>query len=384
MRTAEKRCPTDMHAIRPVHVDFSEADRREILACIDACLRDGHVSQGHAVEAFEEAFARYTSARHAVAVSSGTAALEIAARVALEHPGTVLVPANGFFSTAVAPLHAGANIRLVDIDPATLSPGVDDLEAAYSPDVVGVMIIHMGGIVSPSLPAIRTWCDQHGVWLCEDCAHAHGSRFGAGRHAGTCGVTGAFSFFATKVITSAEGGMLITDDERLAQQYRLYRNLGKRDAWVSHHVALGTNARMSEFNAVIGLTQLRRLDEFLGVRNAIAGEYTRALAAVPGVTPVLPVTPSSWYKYPVLLPAGTDRGAIKSALRDRGIEAAGEIYDTPLHRQPVFQERFAGRSFPKAEEFCARHICLPIHSGMTPSDARRVVEALAAAVGGAG
>lgn len=361
--------------IHPTHIHFSEKDRAYILREIDSKLTRGHLSQGENVAAFERAFAEYAGVLHAVALSSGSAAIEVAMRLQNVVGKTVLVPANTNFATAVCPLRAGANIKLVDVDRATLSPSVMDLETAWTPDTVGVIIVHMGGIISPDITRIREWCDAKGIWLFEDCAHAHGSRL-HGLHAGRFGFAGGFSFFATKVITSGEGGMLITDDSSLAEEVRLHRNLGKPALWENYHVRLGTNARMSEINALIGRVQLSHLDEFVAWREQVAFQYTQLLADSSALCPILPAGRSSWYKYVVLLPPEANRERVKEAMREKGVHMGGEIYERPLHQQPVLAQRFDGQSFPKAEDVCARHICLPIFYGMLPEEVEYVVHAL--------
>ncbi|MCC3776978.1 DegT/DnrJ/EryC1/StrS aminotransferase family protein [Streptomyces sp. UNOB3_S3] len=361
----------------PVRPDFSAADIDEVLAAVRTSLTTGQLTQGAQVEAFEREMAAYTGTRHAVAVASGTAALVCGLRaLAGEAGGEVLVPANSFYSTAAAPLLAGLRVRLTDVDAATLAPGVRDLERAVTDATTGVLIVHMGGIVTPDVEEIAAWCARRGLWLFEDCAHAHGSRLD-GRHAGTFGAAGAFSFFATKVITSAEGGMVTTDDDELARQVRLYRNLGKPEPWRSIHTVLGENARMSELHAAVGRVQLRRLDEFLAVRDRLARRYTAGLAGMRGVRPLLPAhSPASWYKYVVVLDPGVDRRRLRERMRDAGVQLGGEIYEMPLDTQPVFEGRFPAGEHPVAADLCARHICLPLHTWMSDDDADTVLRAL--------
>ncbi|MFF4158715.1 DegT/DnrJ/EryC1/StrS family aminotransferase [Streptomyces sp. NPDC001678] len=361
----------------PVRPDFTEADIQEVLAAVRTGLETGQLTQGAQVEAFEAEMAACTGARHAVAVASGTAALVCGLRaLAGEAGGEVLVPANSFYSTAAAPLLAGLRVRLTDVDAATLAPGVRELERAVTDATTGVLIVHMGGIVTPDIESVAAWCARRGLWLFEDCAHAHGSRL-AGRHAGTFGAAGAFSFFATKVITSAEGGMVTTDDDELARLVRLYRNLGKPEPWRSVHTVLGENARMSEPHAAIGRVQLRRLDEFLAVRDRLARRYTAGLAQMRGVRPLLPGhSPASWYKYVVVLDPGVDRGRLRERMRDAGVQLGGEIYEMPLDAQPVFEGRFPAGEHPVAADLCARHICLPLHTRMSDDDTDTVLRAL--------
>lgn len=361
--------------IRPIHIHFSESDRIRILERIGDKLARGYVSQGEFVADFENAFAEYTGASHAVALNSGSAAIEIAMRIQEVAGKTVLVPANTNFATIVGPLRAGANVELVDVDLMTLSPRIVDLEAAWTPDAVGIIIVHMGGIISPEILAIRSWCEEKNLWLFEDCAHAHGSCW-AGVHAGKFGFAGGFSFFATKVITSGEGGMLVTDNDNVAEEARLHRNLGKPELWANYHIRLGSNSRMSEFNALIGSVQLGHLDEFVAGREAVAAQYTHLLAADSLVHPILPADRCSWYKYVVMLPANIDREQLKTIMRERGVHLGGEIYERPLHQQPVLAEQFAGQHFPNTEQVCARHICLPIYYGMSTEEVEYVVDTL--------
>ncbi|MBW8093099.1 MULTISPECIES: DegT/DnrJ/EryC1/StrS family aminotransferase [Streptomyces] len=361
----------------PVRPDFSAGDVEEILGAIRTSLETGQLAQGEQVAAFERETAAATGARHAVATGTGTGALVCGLRaLAARGDGEVLVPANSFYSSAAAPLLAGLRTRLVDVEPDTLAPSVRTLREAVTPSTVGVLTVHLGGLISPELPEVAAWCAERGLWLYEDCAHAHGSRLD-GRHAGRFGVAGAFSYFATKVITAAEGGMVVTDDDELAAAVRLHRNLGKPEEWRSHHTVLGENARMSELHAAVGRVQLRRLDEFLAVRGRLARQYTAGLAHIPGLTPVLPRhTAASWYKYVVLLDPGTDRAALRAALAEAGVRLGGEIYEKPLDAQPVFESLLPPGRHPVAEDLCARHICLPLHTRMTKEDIGLVLSAL--------
>ena len=363
--------------IPPVRVVFLEEDRKEILRRIDECLAAGRVAQGQNTREFEEAFARYVGAKHAVAVSSGGAALEVGMRLLGVEDREVLVPTNTFAASATSVALAGGRVRFVDADARTFALSLKSLEAAVSPQTAGVILVHVGGIITPEVEAIRAWCDERGLWLFEDAAHAHGSTLN-GRMAGRFGVAAAYSFFATKVMTSGEGGMLVTDDPGFADRARGLRDYGKPDPWVSFHTQIGANWRMSEFSATVGVVQLKRLDEFIAWRSRVASFYTRALRELPAVIPVLPADRSSWYKYIVLLPRTVDRDRLRLAMKASGVSLSGGVYDTPLHLQPVF--RGSPGEFPVAEDVCSRHICLPLYYGMTEDEARHVVESLRAAI----
>jgi dTDP-4-amino-4,6-dideoxygalactose transaminase len=169
--------------------------------------------------------------------------------------------------------------------------------------------------------------------------------------------------------------MLVTDDDELADRARGLRDYGKPDPWVSFHTEVASNWRMVEFCAAIGVVHHKRLDEFIAWREGIASRYTTALRDVPGMAPVLPSERSSWYKYIVLLPHGVDRERLKKVLKEQGVSLGGGVYDTPLHRQPVFSNLAKGQ-FPVADDIAVRHICLPLYYGMNEEAAWYVVNAL--------
>ncbi|MFF1695534.1 DegT/DnrJ/EryC1/StrS family aminotransferase [Streptomyces sp. NPDC058257] len=364
-----------MPLVPAVEIEVPDAERREVLAEVDRLLRAGRFSQGVNVEAFEEEFAAFTRTPSAVAVASGTTALELIFRALGVQGREVVVPAGTNFATYIAAERAGATVRLTDVDPATMAPTLEQVRAACTPRTAAVAVVHTGGLIGPDTEAIATWCEQRGVALVEDCAHAHGSER-AGRHAGTFGVAGAFSFFATKVMTTGEGGMVVTGDDQLAQEIKLLRNLGKPEAWVSTHTRPGWNARLPELAAVLGRAQLRRLPQVLAARRAVADGYADALRGLPVGDFLLPDHPYSGYKAMLMLPPDTDRDALKDRLREHSVQAAGEVYATPLHHQPVLADRHAGLRLPGTERACAGQLCLPIYPGLDEKRQTHVVSAL--------
>jgi len=238
----------------------------------------------------------------------------------------------------------------------------------------GVVVVHIGGIISPDLPAIAEWTRSSGLWLVEDAAHAHGSDVD-GRRAGQFGIAAAYSFFATKVVTCGEGGVVVTDDETLAQECRGLRDYGKKSQWESVHTRLSGNYRMSDLTAVVARHQIRRLDEFIAERAEIARRYTKALDGTLDL--VLPEGRSSWYKYIGYLPPTVDRATFKAALKERGVSLAGGVYDLPLHRQPVFEALGVKTDLPRADDVCRRHVCLPVFVGMSLRQVEHVIESVA-------
>jgi len=371
--------PIVVPAARPV---FSPDDRARITDQIDAALRSGSLTLGPATLRFEEEFGARHGAQHAVAVSSGTAALEIILRGIGIEGRRVVVPANTFFATAAAVAHAGGTPVFADVDAATMALSAATVEAVLDENCAVVVLVHIGGLVTPNVEEIAALCTERGVVLVEDAAHAHGSSHGE-RAAGSFGLAGAFSFYPTKVMTSGEGGMIVTDDEALAADARVYRDQGKAGFLGGDHVRLGYAWRMSEVHAAIGGIQLARLDEFVSVRRRAAARYDAGLAAIGGITPLrLPAhSVSNYYKYVALLDPGIDRGEMKVRMREQGVGMSGEVYASPLHHQPVFASVPHG-PLPVAEDVCARHVCLPVHSDMTDAEADHVVAAVAQVMAG--
>jgi len=362
---------------------FPDDDRAEIHALIEQSLTSGSLTLGPHTEQFEAAFARRHGVPHAIAVNSGTSAIEIILRHIGVTGAEVIVPANTFFATAAAVMHAGGAVRLADVDASTLALSTATIEAALTPQTAGVVLVHIGGLITPEAVAIRELCARRGLFLVEDAAHAHGAALD-GLAAGHFGSAAAFSFYPTKVMTAGEGGMIVTADEALRDDAIVYRDQGKAGFLGGEHVRLGSAWRMSELHAAVGVVQLRRLDEFIATRRAAAAIYDDGLAGLDGVTalPIPPGCATNYYKYVAMLDPGIDRDGLKRTLREEhAVAFSGEVYTAPLHRHPVFAS-LARDGFPVADDVCARQVCLPIHSDMTASEAERVVDALRSVLAG--
>jgi dTDP-4-amino-4,6-dideoxygalactose transaminase len=366
--------------VPPAQVHVPAEDRQEILRLIDEALATGQLTLGKIGKELEDRFAELHGAKHAIAVNSGTSSIEIPLKALGVQGKEVLVPANTFFATAAGVIAAGATPRFVDCDPATLAVDAESLKANITANTAGLVVVHIGGLVTPAIKELRSICDEHGLFLFEDAAHAHGSSLG-GQFAGTFGFAGSFSFYPTKVITSGEGGMIITDDDTIAEEARTYRDQGKAGFTANVHTRLGYNWRMSEVHAAIGLLQLKRLPEFIAHRQHIAAIYDEGLASLP-LTPVhVPAEAScNYYKYIAYLPEGVDRVELKKTLREEfGVGLSGEVYELPLNKQPVFEEWVTG-DLPQSDHICARHICLPISAVTTDDQAALVLSSLETAL----
>ena len=363
-------------------IQFLPEDRTWIAERIQEVLASGQLTLGKYGAEFENEFARVCGVRHAIAVNSGTSALEIILRSLGIEGKRVLVPTNTFFATAAAVVHAGGIPVLIDMDPESFSIRPEDVEKNLTPETAGMVVVHIGGIISAQMPALKELAGKNNIWLVEDAAHAHGSSFGS-VSAGAFGIAGSFSFYPTKVMTSAEGGMIVTNDDRLANESRIYRDQGKKSFTENAHVRMGYNWRMSEPHAIIGLKHLERLPAMIKDRQAIAAVYDKGLGEFRNLY-ALPVPPEgvcNYYKYIAVLKEKRDRKELKALLREKyGVSLAGEVYEEPLHKQPVF-EKYAAGSLPVSEDLCARHICLPVFSGMQEADAHRVLQALREVIG---
>jgi perosamine synthetase len=357
--------------------DVPEEDIAIILERYGALLRSrDFLTMGRYGEEFERRFATYTGARHAVAVSSGTAALELILRSIGVAGAEVVVPTNTFAATAFAVIHAGGRPVFADCgDDLVVDPV--DVERRLSASTRAVIVVHIGGLVSPSVLRLKELCREWELPLVEDAAHAHGSRL-EGMQAGTIGGAAAFSFFSTKVMTTGEGGMVVTDDAAIAEQAAFLRDQAKV-AGQNLHREIGHNWRMSELQAILGLTQLDRLDGFIAQRRRVARIYDDLLgAATDRLRPLrIPAgAESNYYKY--VLFTGDDTGPAEIAERlrsDHGLRLGGSVYDVPLHRQPVFSPSHA-HDLPRAEDLCPRHICPPIYPSLTDEEASHVAECL--------
>jgi perosamine synthetase len=365
--------------IPSARIYFPEEDRREILKQIDGILTSGQLTLGKYGKEFEQKFAEYVGTKYAVAVSSGTSALEIILR-ALDIQGfSVIVPTNTFFATPASVIHAGCKVIFADIaDDLCIDPV--SVKERITKDTRAIIVVHIGGLISPRIAEIQQICQKYGLFLIEDAAHAHGSTLN-GKKAGSFGVAAAFSFYPTKVMTSGEGGMITTDDEKIYQRALVFRDQGKAGFFGNVHTEMGYNWRMSEIHAAIGLSQFARLEGFIASRRKAAAIYDKELAKVKNLIPlkIPPGSRSNYYKYAAILKDGIDRAALKKELKEKySVGLSGEVYELPCHLQPIFKNLggFKEGDFPVAEDLCRRQICLPVFAGMTEDEAKYVVNSL--------
>ncbi|MGA2790612.1 MAG: DegT/DnrJ/EryC1/StrS family aminotransferase [Candidatus Bathyarchaeia archaeon] len=372
----ESARPQAQNLIPPAKPFFPQTDIDELKGDLEQILASGMLTLGAYTKKFESEFAKFVNAPHAVAVNSGTSALEIALRaLGLKSAGEVILPTNTFGATAAAVVFAGGTPIITDVSRDGLTIDSDIVRRALTPNTKGVIAVHIGGLICPDIEGIRELCDKKGLFLVEDAAHAHGSMIG-NKKAGTLGSAGAFSFYPTKIITSGEGGMITTNNEEVAEFSRIMRDQGKESFSSNRIVRLGYNWRMPEICAATGLVQLRHLSDFIQKRNAIAKAYDMTLEKL-GIERV--VTPpnqlNNYYKYTYLLPKNINRDEFKANCRKRGVIYGGEVYWPPLHMQPAFKSYLQhGARFETADDLCQRMVNPPIFSQMTSQEVNTVID----------
>lgn len=373
-----------MGDVKPFYLDLVDAEIEQIKASLETILRSGRLMLGEYTERFEREFAASVGTSDAVAVSSGTAALEILLRIHRAAGRRVAVPTNTNFATVAAILHAGGEPVYLDMTPRTFMPTLEMLQQAHaSSPLAGAVWVHIGGVIAPDFADVAAWCRDEGLFLIEDAAHAHGSMM-AGTSAGAFADGGAFSFFPTKVMTTMEGGMITTNDAEAAMLARSYRNQGKRGATFGNdHRDLGNSWRINELSAAIGVVQLAKLDAMISRRTEAADAMRLALDEI-GVEHVRADHMDRASNYKLIVRCETP-DETKASLRESGVICGGGVYETPCHRQPVFESVPVLRGgLPVSEHWCPRHVCPPLTSGMSPEDVRRVVEAMRSCMADAG
>lgn len=371
--------------IRAAGPTFDEADMAGITAEIRDALESGVLTEGRHVRELEVEFAAACGSPHAVAVNSGTAALEVIYRAIDVRGHDVIVPTNTFLATANAVAFAGGRPMFADIDPSSLCIGLADVERALTPSTRCVVAVHIAGVVCPEMDRIGELCRSRGIAVVEDSAHAHGATY-RGRRAGALGDASAFSFYPTKPMTTGEGGMITTTSQAIADFARLFRAHGV-DQKTRLHVTMGHNYRLPEIAAILGRWQLRRLEQHLGARQRVARIYDAAVRSVRGAVPLsAPDGQShSYYKYVVVITDLAARKRIAELLLADGISSA-ELYYPPCHLQPYAQEAYGSRSgdHPRSEDVLPRILTLPMTASFTDADAERVADAFVTAARKAG
>jgi dTDP-4-amino-4,6-dideoxygalactose transaminase len=345
------------------------------IAAVTDVLSSGMIAQGKRVAELESRWAEFCGVKHAVAFSNGTTALmSIFEGLGLGPGDEVITVSHTFAATVNAILYTGATPVFIDIEPDTYLIDAARIEAALTSRTRVIVPVHLFGLVA-DMDMIGAIANRHGLAVVEDACQAHGATY-RGRKAGSFGY-GAFSLYATKNMTTGEGGFATTNDDRLADWLRLYRNQGMRTRY-SFEI-LGFNFRMTDISAALGLVQLSKLDRNTERRRAIATAYDEAFVDLPITVPVTPHGRTHVY-HQYTIDVGPDRDAILAELREAGI-GADVYYPLPVHRQAYIMERGLHADLPVTDAAAARTIALPMHPGLAPDDQTAVIAAVREIVG---
>jgi dTDP-4-amino-4,6-dideoxygalactose transaminase len=399
--------------------DLADADRAGVRAALHQAglpeddlqsvikvLEGPNLSMGPQIAAFEKLFCDYTGARHAVGVNSGTAGLHLCVRAAgIQAGDLVLTTPFSFISSTNVILFENAIPVFVDADPRTgnidiprLAEAARDLSAGGKPAGKWLPRVRAQGLAShasrlkailpvdvfgqpPDMDAINRIAGEYGLAVIEDSCEALGSEY-KGRKAGRLGDYGVYAFYPNKQITTGEGGVIVTDDDKAAVFMRSLRNQGRApgDTWLQH-TYIGYNYRLDEMSAALGVAQMQRIEELLAKREQVAGWYEERLSKTPGIE-MYTIEPSttrmSWFVYVVKFAPGIDRAAVAHALDARGIPV--RPYFAPIHLQPFMVERFGYRlgDFPVTEDLGMRGLAIPFSSVMTEGMVEQVCQAIRA------
>jgi perosamine synthetase len=364
-------------------------EEEEINAVVSV-LQSGWLTAGPRVKEFEAAFASYTGASHALAVNSCTAALHLAlAAIGIEAGDEVIVPTMTFAASGEVVLYFGAKPVLVDCPPGSFHMDPDCVERAITPRTRAILPVHYGGYPC-DMDRILDIARRHGLKVIEDAAHALPASY-KGRPVGTLGDITCFSFYATKTMTTGEGGMATTENAEYADRMRILSLHGiSKDAWKRYSaegtwrydiLEAGYKYNFTDLQAALGLAQLAKCDSMTVSRAAIASRYTEALAGLEAFE--MPVAPAevghAWHLYVLQVNARTlriSRNQVIEELKQRGIGTS--VHFIPLHLHSLYRNQLGYRpgQFPNAEQRFERAISLPIYPGMAQADTDRVIEAL--------
>ncbi len=364
-------------------IDFTQEEADAVLQVIEG----GWLTMGAVTQQFEQEFAAYTGAKHAIAVANATAALHLSCVVAGIGPGDeVILPALTFVATANAVRYTGAIPIFADIESEeSLNISPASIEANITERTRAIIVVHYGGYAC-DMPAIMAIAQKHNLIVIEDAAHAIGSSLNE-KMLGTWGQTGCFSFFSNKNMTTGEGGMIITNDDALVERLHRLRSHGmtsvtwdrhKGHAWSYDVVDLGYNYRLDEIRSALGRVQLSKLDDYNRYRRQLTLSYHEWLQELaPAIEIPFEKHPgiSACHLLPVLLPSGIDRRQFMDSMKERGIQTS--IHYPPIHHFEAYRSNGQPTiSLPATEVIAARELTLPLYPAMSSDDIELVVRSV--------
>lgn len=349
---------------------------KELEYVIDCIKTNWISSKGKYVEEFEKEFARYCGCKYGITTTSGTTALHLAlASIGVSKGDEVIIPAFTMVATTFAVVYCDAKPVLVDSEPETWNMDVSQIEEKITDRTKAIMPVHIYGHPCDMDPIMKI-AREHDLYVVEDAAEAHGAEY-KGKKTGGFGDIGCFSFYANKIITTGEGGMIVTDDEEFAERAKSLRNLCfPKEKRIYLHSEIGYNYRMTNIQAAIGLAQLERIDKLVEMRRRNARLYNECLKNVEGIKlpPEKEWAKNVYWMYSILIEPEfrMSRDKLIEELAKRGIET--RTFFIPMHEQPVFRKKglFEGESYPVAEELSRKGMHLPSGSGLREKEMQLV------------
>lgn len=358
---------------------FFGNEKKYVLECLNT---NWISSMGRFIPLFEESFSRFIGVKHGVSCTNGTTALHLAAEtLGIRKGDEVIIPDLSNIATANGVIFAGCKPVLVDVDGDTYGIDPSKIEGKITPRTKAILVVHLYGHPVEMDPIMKI-IEKHNLFLIEDCAEAHGAEY-KGKKVGSFGDVSTFSFYSNKIVTTGEGGMLLTNNEKYSERAKLIRNLGFTEPRF-HHFVLASNYRMTNIQAAIGYAQMEKIEEILSERERIMDTYNSLLKDVLGITLQ---KKASWAKmvcwmYTILIEEefGLTKEQVMEKLKEREIETRSFFY--PFHRQPLFlngnDERFPDckGEYPVSDELSRKGLYLPSGPGLTQEQIETVVDEL--------
>tara|TARA_B100000963_G_scaffold361754_1_gene399269 strand:+ start:578 stop:1678 length:1101 start_codon:yes stop_codon:yes gene_type:complete len=353
--------------INPFYFNFKKNELNELKKNLSKIFKTNNFVLGHFSNKFEKDFKKFNKSKFSISTNTCTSALEIIFRSLNLKGKKIAIPTNSNFGSVVPAINAGAEVHLINCDQFTLSPDIEIIKSAFK--IIkfdALLIVHIGGYITQDIFKIKKFCDKNKIYLIEDCAHAHGSSVN-GINAGNFGVAGAFSFFPTKPINTMEGGMIVTKNKKIYEDAQSMRNQGKRKSkFGGLHFDYGNSWRINELGAAMGIIQLKNyrsvIKQKLKLFNFIFKKIDNKKIKLCKLSHM---DSHSFYKLIIL----TERKKeFIDHLNDKEIIQGGGVYDTPIHKHPIFKNLKKIGNLKISEKILNQHICIPFHLGLNKKE----------------
>jgi len=361
--------------MRIFDLKFENYSKKYFSKKVKKIFYEGFFTNHTIVKDFEKKFKKFNNSKFCLATSSGTSALEIILRSLNVKNKNVLISSNTFIATAHAVKNAGGKIIPIDIENKNFLMCPNDLKKKITKKIGAVIIVHIGGIITPNINIIKKICRQNNVPLIEDAAQAQGSSY-KNIKAGNFGIAGAISFFTTKVMTTGEGGMITTNNKKLYEKMKSYRQYGFKKNDQKSFDKISSNYKMNEFSAALGLVELKRVDKRIKKRNLLAKYYQKFFKSNKKYILLKASKQSYCNHYKQIFISKFKRQNIKNILSKNKIPLTGGVYYIPIHKQPVYKKDLKKYKLPNTDYFCNHHFCPPCYPEMTTRDVKKICKIL--------